>query len=280
MDTFLTLTELLAVLKENNIVLEKKLGQNFLIDRNVRDKILSFADITRKDIVVEIGPGLGALTGVIAEKCGTVYAVEKDRKIAEILKNRLKNCSHVHIINNDFLKLDEQFFSSLKEKVKIIGNLPYSVASLILFKLIELKMFWNFALVMIPEDVALKIMAIPGDKNFNHMSVFFSVFTNCSICYRIPGSVFFPVPDVKSVVMKITPKEKLEYQIKDEKLFLETVPKIFVHRRKNILNVLSSSFRIDKKDILAIIQHLQIEPSMRSHQIEINKIIKLVEILS
>ncbi len=276
MDTFLTLKQLQAVLKENNISPRKELGQNFLIDRNMRNKILSFAEITGKDTVVEIGAGLGALTGAIAEKAGFVYAFEKDNKLAGILKNRLECNNRIKIIEKDFLDLDQDFFCSAG-KIKIIGNLPYYVASPILFRLLKFRKYWNMAIVMIPEDVAIRIVAKTGDKNFGLMAVLFSMLTGCSICCRVPGSVFYPEPEIRSVVMKIAPESKFETEIKDKEIFWTVLPGLFAQRRKNILNVLSRSFRIEKKQALLILRKAQIEPDLRSHQLKIHNIIKLVE---
>lgn len=276
MDTFLTLRKLQAVLKENNIYPRKELGQNFLVDRNIRDKIISFAELNKNDTVVEIGCGLGALTGVLAEKAGFVYGFEKDKNLADILKNKLANINNIKIEEKDFLKIPDDFFV-FKENIKVIGNLPYCAASQILFKLIEIRKHLKLAVVMLPEDVAIKIIAKTGDKNFGLMAVLFSLFTKSSICHRVPGSVFYPEPEIKSVVMKIIPEEKFKNSIKNYDVFLSILPGIFTGRRKNILNVMCKSFNLDKETVLSILKQAQIEPFLRSHQLKIEEIIKLTE---
>lgn len=278
MDTFLNLTQLREVLRENKIYPVKQLGQNFLIDRNIRDKIISFAEIKKDDIVIEIGPGLGALTGKLIEYSSGVYAFEKDRKLARILKDKFAGSPGVCIEEKDFLEIDENFFKSLKKKVKIIGNLPYYIASPILFKLLKLRKYYKMAIVMIPEDLAIRVVAKTGDRNFSFISVAFSLLTDSSIVYRVPGSVFFPEPEIKSVTMKILPRRGIDKEINQE-IFWTTAQKLFLQRRKNILNVLSKSFRIDKNTACSILNIAQIKPSLRIHQLEISEIVKLVQVI-
>ncbi|MCM8788554.1 MAG: 16S rRNA (adenine(1518)-N(6)/adenine(1519)-N(6))-dimethyltransferase RsmA [Candidatus Omnitrophica bacterium] len=255
---------------------KRRLGQHFLIDKNILNKIIQAANLTKDDSFVEIGAGLGALTGSLVEKAGFVYAFEKDRKIADILKKRFEGISNIYIEEKDFLEFD---WDSLmfKNRIKIIGNLPYYIASPILFKLLKFKQFWEMAVVMIPEEVATKIVAKTGDKSFGLMSVVFSLLTSCSICYRIPASVFYPEPEIKSVVMKITPEKKSEIEKINQKVLWSILPGLFVQRRKNILNVLSKSFKIDKNTVLSILEKIQIEPSLRSHQLKLDQVIKIAE---
>ncbi|MCM8815849.1 MAG: 16S rRNA (adenine(1518)-N(6)/adenine(1519)-N(6))-dimethyltransferase RsmA [Candidatus Omnitrophica bacterium] len=276
MDTFLTLNQLQQTLKQHNILPRKELGQNFLIDRNIRDKILSFAEIAKDDIFVEIGPGLGALTGSLVERASFVYAYEKDKKLASILKARLSGIQNVRIEEKDFLELEWNTLK-FKNKIKIIGNLPYYIATPILFELLKFRQFWKMAVVMIPEDVAKRIVAKTGDKNFGFISAVFALLTSCSICYRIPCCVFYPEPEIKSVVMKIIPKAKTKIEIKDPKAVWSILPRLFVQRRKTILNVLSKSFRMDKKIILSILESLQINPVLRSHQLKLEEVVKIAE---
>ncbi|HOK80429.1 MAG TPA: 16S rRNA (adenine(1518)-N(6)/adenine(1519)-N(6))-dimethyltransferase RsmA [bacterium] len=280
MDTLLTIKQLQQILASHKIFPKKQLGQNFLIDRNIRDKIISFAGITKNDIVVEIGPGLGALTGTIAEKAKFVYGFEKDRKLVKILLNMVSNLPNVFIEEKDFLELDEGFFRKFENKIKIIGNLPYYVASPILFKFLEIRDYWQLAVVMIPEEVAIRIIAKPGDKNFGLMAVLFSLLTNCSICYKVRGSVFYPEPEINSVVMKILSREKPTIDIKNLEAFWKILPKLYMQRRKTILNVVSNSFKLDKKIAASVVQKAGIQPSLRSHQIEIDKMLTLVERIS
>ncbi|MCM8759370.1 MAG: 16S rRNA (adenine(1518)-N(6)/adenine(1519)-N(6))-dimethyltransferase RsmA [Candidatus Omnitrophica bacterium] len=279
MDTFLTITQILETLKKNKITPNKQLGQNFLIDKNIRDKIISFAEIEKQDIVIEIGCGLGALTGILAEKADFVYAFEKDRKLASILRNKIEGLSNIKIEEKDFLEVEEKYFSSLKTRVKIIGNLPYYIASPILFKLLKLRKYIKLAVVMVPEDVATRIVAKTGDKNFGVMAVLFSLFSNCFIVYRVSRTVFYPTPEIRSVIMKIIPVEKFESEITQD-IFWKTLEKLFIQKRKNILNVISKSFKIDKNTAQSILEQAKITPTLRSHQLEIDQIVRLVHLMS
>ncbi|HOC02419.1 MAG TPA: rRNA adenine dimethyltransferase family protein, partial [bacterium] len=159
MDTFLTLNKLQTLLRRNNINPRKNLGQSFLIDKNIRNKILSFIEINKDDTIVEIGSGTGALTGILGEKAGIVYAFEKDEKLADILQKEVANYPEIKIIKKDFLDVDGSFFKQIKKRVKIVGNLPYYAVSPILFKLFDIRQYWNTALVMVPEEVATRIIA-------------------------------------------------------------------------------------------------------------------------
>jgi len=280
MDTLLTIKQLQQTLTTHNILPKKQLGQNFLIDRNIRNKIISFADITQNDIVIEIGPGLGALTGTLAEQAKVVYGFEKDRKLVEILKNRVANISNIFIEEKDFLELDENFFRRFENKIKIIGNLPYYVASPILFNLLETRSYWKLAVVMIPEEVAVRIVAKPNDKNFGLMAVLFSLLTSCSICYKVSGSVFYPEPEINSVVIKILSREKPAINIQNPEAFWYILPKLYTQRRKTILNVVSNSFKLDKMAANSVLKKAGIRPDLRSHQIDIDRILVLVEQIS
>ncbi|MCM8817060.1 MAG: 16S rRNA (adenine(1518)-N(6)/adenine(1519)-N(6))-dimethyltransferase RsmA [Candidatus Omnitrophica bacterium] len=279
MDTFLTITQILETLKKNKITPNKQLGQNFLIDKNIREKIISFAEIEKQDIVVEIGCGLGALTGILAEKAEFVYAFEKDRKLASILRNKIEGLSNIKIEEKDFLEVEEKYFSSLKTRVKIIGNLPYYIASPILFKLLKLRKYIKLAVVMVPEDVATRIVAKTGDKNFGVMAALFSLFSHCFIVYRVSRTVFYPTPEITSVIMKIIPVEKFESELTQD-IFWKTLEKLFIQKRKNILNVISKSFKIDKNTAQSILEQAKITPTLRSHQLEIDQIVRLVHLMS
>ncbi|HON04920.1 MAG TPA: 16S rRNA (adenine(1518)-N(6)/adenine(1519)-N(6))-dimethyltransferase RsmA [Candidatus Ratteibacteria bacterium] len=280
MDTFLTLNKLQTLLRRNNINPRKNLGQSFLIDKNIRNKILSFIEINKDDTIVEIGSGTGALTGILGEKAGIVYAFEKDEKLADILQKEVANYPEIKIIKKDFLDVDGSFFKQIKKRVKIVGNLPYYAVSPILFKLFDIRQYWNTALVMVPEEVATRIIAKTGDKNFGIMAFLFSLLTKCSICYKIKGSAFYPEPEITSVVMKISMLDKPSIEIKNQEDFWRTVPKLFVQKRKTVLNVLRNSFHMSRETAESILRDTGIKQELRTHQIEIPTLIKLIEAIS
>ncbi|MCL5674254.1 MAG: 16S rRNA (adenine(1518)-N(6)/adenine(1519)-N(6))-dimethyltransferase RsmA [Candidatus Omnitrophica bacterium] len=276
---FLTLNKLKELLKNEGIKPNKILGQHFLIDKNVRDKIIGFAELTSTDTVIEIGPGFGELTESITEKAGRVYGFEKDRHIAGILKKRFAEKENVRIIIQDFLDVEASFFKDFEGNLKIIGNLPYYVASPILFKLLKLRNYWESALVSLPEEVSKRIIAAPGEKDFGLMAVLFSLYTDTKVCYKIGKKVFYPVPDVKSVFLCIKPLKKPSVPIPDEETFWKIIPSIFLYRRKTIQNVLAHVLKIKKQDIKIILEKSGIKPSLRSHQLNLEQLIKLSDVI-
>ena len=274
---FLTLNKLKELLEKENIKPNKILGQHFLIDKNVRNKIIVFAELTPEDTVIEIGPGFGELTGSIAEKAGRVYGFEKDQHVADVLKKRFAEKENVEVIVKDFLDVEDSFFKNIAGNVKIIGNLPYYVASPILFKLLKLRNYWKSALVSLPEEVSKRIIATPGEKNFGLMAVLFSLYTNTKVCYKIGKKVFYPIPEVNSVFLCIAPLKKTSVPIPDEEIFWKIVPSLFLYRRKTLQNVLTLVLKINKQEVKIILEKAWIKPSLRSHQLRLEQLIKLSE---
>ena len=277
---FLTLNRLRDLLEREGIKPNKILGQNFLIDRNVRNKILTFADLEKEDTVVEIGPGLGSLTEGMAGKVKKIYAFEKDPKIAEIARTMFEEDPSIEIITKNFLDVDEMMFKNTGGKVKIIGNLPYCVASPILFKLLELKSYWKFALVSLPEEVARRVVAVPGEKDFGLLAVLFSIYARAETRYRLGKRVFYPIPEVNSVFIAIEPLEKPKIFIRNEDDFRKEVPFIFRYRRKSILNVLGYILKQEKDFIKTRLDEIRVNPDLRSHQLSLEQISGIADLIT
>ncbi|MCL5409006.1 MAG: 16S rRNA (adenine(1518)-N(6)/adenine(1519)-N(6))-dimethyltransferase RsmA [Candidatus Omnitrophica bacterium] len=277
-DEFLTLNKLKELLKKEGIKPNKILGQHFLIDRNVRDKIIDFAQLNPDDIVIEIGSGLGEITEGIAKQVKKVYGFEKDPHIADILKKRLAEKENVEIIIKDFLDMEESFFKNIavNNNIKIIGNLPYYIASPILFNLLKFRNYWNLALVSLPQEVSKKIIAVSGEKDFGFMAVLFSLYTQTRICYKLGKTIFYPMPKVTSVFLSIKPLKTPSVFIPDEKMFWEIIPTLFLYKRKTIQNVLGKTWKINKNDLKTILEKSDINPLLRSHQLNLDQMIKLV----
>ena len=276
-DTFLSPTQLSRFLASHGIQLKKGLGQNFLVDRNVRDKMLSFADLKEDDLVVEIGAGLGTLTGTIAMKVERIVAFEKDPAIAHLLQQRLAGVKNVEIIVGDFIETEKSFFSQFRKKIKIIGNLPYSAVSPILLHLLDLKDFWSTALVTVPEEIATRIMAGSGNRNFGFLAALLKIYTKTTRCFRLPATVFFPRPKVESVLLRIETLETPAVQITNEKLFRKLLPAVFEGKRKTLRNVLSRAFSIDKTMIEGMLKNLGISANLRSHQLTVEQIVLVID---
>jgi 16S rRNA (adenine1518-N6/adenine1519-N6)-dimethyltransferase len=215
---------------------KKFLGQNFLVDDNISLKIVKQLDIKESDIVLEIGPGRGALTKHLAGFCDNYIAVEIDREISESLEERYGD--KAKIINEDFLKFDLNRF---KKPVKIIGNLPYNIASEILFKLFDSRNKIECAVLMVQKEFAKRLIAHPDTKDYGIMSVQTQVFSNPKIIFNVPPTVFFPKPKVESAVIKLSFADN-NYNLIDKNIFKKFVRSSFGKRRKTLKNSLKDLF--------------------------------------
>jgi len=272
MDKFLTKKKLTELLISENLDIKKYLGQHFLVDRNARDKLLSFAEISKEDIVFEIGPGLGALTEYLIEKSKYVYGFEIDSQLCKILKKRFGYYKNFNLIETDFLQTDENFWRDF-ERVKVIGNTPYYLSSPIVFHILKFSQKIDISLLTVQKEVGEKFVACPGNKNYGPISVLLSLYTNSKICYSLKKDVFFPKPEVESVAVKIIPLK--EPKIEVEKKFWEFLPLIFNNRRKKLVNVINKIFKLSKEDIIKIINKIGISENSRVEELEPEKIYQL-----
>jgi len=212
------------------------LGQNFLVDDNISRKIVKQLDLKDEDLVLEIGPGQGALTKHLAGFCKSYVAVEIDRSMADTLKEKYGKKGN--IINEDFLKFDLQ---QLGKPVKIIGNLPYNIASEILFKIFDSRDKIECAVLMVQKEFARRLTAVPNTKDYGIMSVQTQVFSNPKILFNVPPTVFFPKPKVESSVIKLT-FEKSRGELLSKDFFKKLVRTSFGKRRKTLKNSLKEMF--------------------------------------
>ncbi len=244
---FLTLKEIKKLIEKEGINIKKYLGQHFLIDKNSRDKLLYFAELNKKDKVVEIGPGLGSLTEGIVERVKEYYGFEIDEVFCKILEERFSNFKNFHIIKKDFLQTGKEFWYSFKGKVKVISNTPYYLSMPILFHILKFKEKIKLALLTVQKEVGEKFVAKPGSKQYSSVSVLLYIYTDTKICYSLNKNVFYPRPKVDSVVVKIIPLEKPKIKVNDEKRFFDFLPLIFSYRRKKLTNVIKRVFKLEKK---------------------------------
>ncbi|WP_150275650.1 16S rRNA (adenine(1518)-N(6)/adenine(1519)-N(6))-dimethyltransferase RsmA [Paenibacillus tepidiphilus] len=225
---------------------KKSLGQNFLIDQNILDKIVDAAQLDTASGALEIGPGIGALTQRLAETAGAVTAVEIDRRLIPILKDLLADYPHVNIRNDDVLKVDlRQLFAedfASVEKVSVVANLPYYVTTPILMKLLEEKLPLHNIVVMIQREVAERMAAAPGGKEYGSLSIAVQYYSEPELVCIVPKTVFIPQPNVESAVIRLKVRERPPVEVADEKHFFEVVQASFTQRRKTIANNLKSRF--------------------------------------
>ncbi len=224
------LTETRKILKKHNIKPRKRMGQNFLIDSDVLDKQIVHADLQRTDIVLEIGAGIGTLTRRLADYAKKIIAVEKDPRLLVILKEQCANYDNVEIIHDDILQMDLPTFT------KIVSNIPYSISTPLTFKLLSND--FNYAILTYQLDFAERLAAKIGSREYSRLSVTAYYRAQISILEKISREAFYPPPEVKSALVKITPRPP-PFHLEDENLFFEIVRAIFNRKNRKVKTMLS-----------------------------------------
>jgi len=222
---------------EDKIYPLKRFGQNYLVDKNIIKKIIEEFKPDSEDVVLEIGPGTGALTAELVNKVKRFVAVEIDKRAVKQLKEKFPS---LEIINKDFLEVNLSEFVNKNKKLRIIGNIPYNITSPILFKLINERKFVEDALLMVQYEVAKRITAEKGTKDYGILSVLLNYFAQTKLCFKISPNVFYPKPKVYSAIIKIKFSEEEQKEIDDD-LFIKVVKAAFGNRRKVLKNSLSNS---------------------------------------
>lgn len=259
------------------------LGQNFLVDRNIIEKIIDAAELTENTLVIEIGPGMGALTQVAAEKAGKVIAVEIDRHLIPVLGEVVGHLDNVEIINQDILKTDineliesekKNFATSDHEidKVVILGNLPYYITTPIIMGILERQIEMDTMVIMMQKEVAERIVAEPGGKTYGALSIACQFFCETNYVTTVPRTVFQPQPKVDSAVLRLDKRTELPWEIGAGgwKLFFEVVRAGFNRRRKTLLNALTA-LGMDKTELRSILDEAGVEPSRRAETLSIQE---------
>ena len=240
----------------------KRLGQNFLFDEPSLQTIAQ--DVSKEDTVIEIGPGLGTLTAILAKKANKVIAVELDSKMVQILKERFKLYNNVEIIQDDILHVD---IDKIAPKAKVVANLPYYITTSIITKLLNTNI--KDITILIQKEVAERICAEPGTKKAGAITYFVKYYADSKIIANVPKECFIPSPEVESSIVKITKKDKKAVEVYDEKLFFDIIKTNFTQRRKTILNSLSSI--IDKDMLKNILKECKIEESDRGENLSLEQ---------
>ena len=239
------------IIKKYGFKMTKSLGQNFLINENILDKIIESADISSDDVVLEIGTGIGTLTQRLCEKAKKVIAVEIDKNLIPILNETLSDYDNITIINKDILKTDineELKNLSVNQKIKVVANLPYYITTPIIMKVLEDKVNVDCMVLMLQKEVADRMNATPSTKDYGSLSIAVQYYCDTDIICKVPKSSFIPEPNVDSLVLKLVVNEKRKVEINDEELFFKIVRGSFSKRRKTILNSLSNYEDLGDKD--------------------------------
>lgn len=250
----------------------KKLGQNFLTDKTVINRILEYAALGPQDVVIEVGPGKGALTGRMAAVVSRVFAIEKDGFLFGELTNKYASLKNLTLINEDALLTD---FKNLhgKNKVKFIANLPYNITSPMLSRLTEHREIFSGIIIMIQKEVGDRIASGPGNKTYGALSVLIQTFFNVTRLFTVPPGSFRPKPKVDSVVIKLVPSGQYCDLIKNTDLYYRVVKSSFSSRRKMISNSLRSEF--NKEDIEVCLGNAAINGNRRAETLTVSEYIEL-----
>ncbi|MBS5764514.1 MAG: 16S rRNA (adenine(1518)-N(6)/adenine(1519)-N(6))-dimethyltransferase RsmA [Veillonella sp.] len=228
------------ICKRFDIKMSKKLGQNFLIKRGIVDEIVHAAELTPGEPVLEVGPGIGTLTQGLAQSGADVTAIELDRRLLEVLDTTLASYDNVRIVHGDVLKLDVPTIMNHKP-FKVVANLPYYITTPIIMSLLESKLPIELLVVMVQKEVALRMVAKPGTKDYGALSVAVQYYTEPDIVLDVPPKCFLPAPAVTSSVIRCVLRDKPPVDVIDEKLFFRVVKAGFAQRRKTFANTMKTT---------------------------------------
>jgi 16S rRNA (adenine1518-N6/adenine1519-N6)-dimethyltransferase len=286
---------------------KKQLGQSFLTFEPVAEQLVDALNLTSEDEVLEIGSGKGILTEQLAQIAKQVYAVEIDKRLADTLKEKFAGCKNVEIINQDILKFDlskitksdtqmsadritderrlpesvlicgSNLCPSAVKRIKILGNVPYSISSQILFLLLKYRQVWKIAVLTLQKEFAARILGQPGTKEYGAITVIFNLYTESHKLFSIPPSFFKPKPKIYSTVILLKAREQPLFQIKDEEFFTKVVKAAFSHRRKTLFNNLFSTLGVAKNKLQEIGDKTGIDMTRRAETLTLAEFVLLSE---
>jgi 16S rRNA (adenine1518-N6/adenine1519-N6)-dimethyltransferase len=257
-------------LRARNLKPKDYMGQNFLIDEQVLSEIINVADLKSSDTVLEVGPGLGILTGELVKKVKQVWGIEKDSKLVGVLKNEFAGQKNLKIINEDILRF--HVAREILSPYKVVANIPYYLTSKLLQFFLEQPNLPKLMVLMIQKEVGERVVAQAGELSILGISV--QVYADVEIAASVSRNSFWPIPEVDSVVLKITPKEKYP-QIKEKKLFFRIIKVAFAGKRKQIQNTLAHGLNLSKEKVGELLLNAGIPPTERPQDIAIEQWVRL-----
>ncbi len=270
------------IIEENGFYFKKNFGQNFLIDSNILDNIAQCANVTKQDCVLEVGPGIGSLTQVLAENARQVVAVEIDTNLIPILSKTLADYNNIEILNQDILKTDID--AIIKEKnddrpIKVVANLPYYITTPIIMDLLEQERKVDTITVMVQKEVAERMQAKPKEKEYGALSIAVQYYCNAHLDMIVPPSCFMPRPKVASAVITLDILPERKVKTKDETLFFHLVKCAFSQRRKTLLNCLyhQGDLGFSKEDLTALLEGLGWDARVRGEALSIADFARLTD---
>lgn len=270
----------IEILQKYQFNFQKKFGQNFLIDTHVLEKIIRAANITKDDMVLEIGPGIGTMTQYLAEAAGKVIAVEIDKNLIPILEDTLSAYDNVRVINDDVLKVDLKKLADEEnggKPVKVVANLPYYITTPIIMGLFENGVPVESITVMVQKEVADRMQTGPGNKDYGALSLAVQYYADPYIVANVPPNCFMPRPKVGSAVIRLTRHEKPPVEVEDEKLMFDIIRASFNQRRKTLVNGLNNSDKISlpKEVITQAVEQLGRGAGVRGEALSLEEFAKL-----
>lgn len=272
--------EVYKTLKQKNLYAKKQYGQNFLLDKNVLNKIIDISNITKDDIVIEIGPGMGCLTEYLCLNAKEVICYEVDKDMVSILNDTImKLYNNVTIINEDFLKVDLSNYNTEEKclNVKVVANLPYYITTPIIFKLLSETKINQFTF-MVQKEVGERLTGKPNTKDYNALSVVMQLKTNSKIAYKVSPNSFYPAPKVDSVLLSVK-TVKNDYEGNLEAIFIKFVQNIFEQRRKTIINNISDKYGLNKQQLNELFTKNNININVRAESLDLDEIKQLFDLI-
>ena len=275
-----------AVLERHGFTFKKSFGQNFLTDTNILQKIVDTAEIDENVNVIEIGPGIGALTEFLAENAAEVMTFEIDERLVPILADTLRDIDNVCVVNEDILKSDLQVrikeFANPSLPIKVVANLPYYITTPILMHLIESGIPFSEFVVMMQREVADRISAQPNSKSYGSLSIAVQYYMTAKVAFIVPRTVFVPAPNVDSAILKMVRRDQPAVGVKDEAFFFKVSKASFTHRRKTLWNNLTSYFGKSnevKTKLESALDNAELSPSVRGEALNLQEFARLADSL-
>lgn len=274
----------IEILQKYEFRFQKKIGQNFLIDTHVLDKIISCAEITKEDCVLEIGPGIGTMTQYLAENAREVVAVEIDKALIPILEDTLSEYDNVTILNQDILKVDVAKIVEEKnggKAIKVVANLPYYITTPIIMGLFESKVPLQSITIMVQKEVAERMQVGPGTKDYGALSLAVQFYAKPQIVATVPPNCFMPRPNVGSAVIRLTRYQDPPVQVVDEKFMFSLIRASFNQRRKTLMNGLSNAgiANVTKEKVEQALEKMELSSNIRGEALTLEQFGRLSDLL-
>lgn len=275
----------IEILQKYNFNFQKKFGQNFLIDTRVLERIVTEAGVTKDDMVLEIGPGIGTLTQYLCEHARKVIAVEIDKNLIPILSDTLSEYSNVQVLNEDILKVDIAALAERENEgkpIKVVANLPYYITTPIIMGLFESHVPIDSITIMVQKEVADRMQTGPGNKDYGALSLAVQYYAKPEIVANVPPNCFMPRPNVGSAVIRLTKHQIPRVEVKDEKLMFRIIRASFNQRRKTLQNGLKNSpeLNVSKEQVVNALKEMSLPENVRGETLSLEQFARLSDLLS